>query len=118
ITITMTETFVDPKTGHTVPYKIQGYTAVVGTNPSASDVDDLKGIVSKGVLVGQGISGSLWGDPATKNAKTDAPTSTGYHLDAAKQAACVAGGGTVDTVLIGTGTSPLGGTATGLKFGW
>ena len=90
--------------------------ARTGVDPSANDVVDVKGMVTKGVAVGATVSGSLFEDGATKNAKTDPKTTTGYHLDPSKQLACQSGNGAIDTVLLGSGTSALGGTAAGLSF--
>ena len=111
LTITMSETFVDAKTGLTKPYQIQTYLRITGVDPSANDVVDVRGMVTKGVAVGATVSGSLFEDGATKNAKTDPKTTTGYHLDPSKQLACQSGNGAIDTVLLGSGTSALGGTA-------
>ena len=113
---TMTETTINPKTGLPMPYSIQAYVRIAGVEPSAADVIDIKGMVIKGVGVGSTVRGSLYEDAATKNLKTDPSTHTGYHLDAAKDAACQAGTGTVDIVLLGDGPSALGGNATGLSF--
>lgn len=117
MTINMTEI----NTTTAKPYQLQAYLRVAGVDPSAPDVVDVSGIVTKGVAVGASLLGSVAQDAVTKVSpapKVKPVGFTGYSLDSAKAAACQAGTGTIDTAQLSTGTSMLGGFATGLQFGF
>jgi hypothetical protein len=115
--ITMLE--INPAT--TKPWQIQAFLRIAGTNASAPDVSDVTGIVIKGPAVGATVLGSIAQSPVSKVLTVPNPKPvgyTGYAIDLAKGAACQAGTGTIDTVQITTGTSMLGGFATGLQYGF
>ena len=121
-TLTMTEINPLSPTG-TAPFKIQMQFRIAGVNASAADVQDVTGIIVKGPAVGATVLGSFAQAPITKVPLSLVPKPkpagwTGYTIDLAKGAACQAGTGTIDTVQLTTGTSTLGGYATGLQFGF
>jgi hypothetical protein len=102
-------------------WQIQAFFRIAGQNPSAPDVLDVSGIVIKGPAVGASVLGSVTYDPVSKVSPIPSPKPvgfTGYQLDLVKGAACQAGTGTIDTVQLTTGTSALGGYASGLQFGF
>jgi hypothetical protein len=121
-TLTMTEINPLSPTG-TSPFKIQAQFRIAGVNGSASDVFDVSGIVVKGPGVGATVLGSFVQSPVRKLTLAETPKPkpagfTGYVLAPEKGAACQSGTGTLDTVQLTTGSSPLGGYAVGLQFGF
>jgi hypothetical protein len=119
VSITMTE--INPASPTGAPFQVQAYFRFAGVDPSAADVQDVSGIVIKGPGVGASVLGSVAQDAISKVSPIPNPKPagfTGYFLDSAKAAACQAGTGTIDTVQLSTGTSPLGGYATGLEYGF
>ena len=83
----------DPTAGGTAPasYPLNGklgikegvngvttYVSILGFSPTAQDVVDIGGIVTKGDLVGAQVSGSLWEDPAVKDTVGDQATGVAF----------------------------------------
>jgi hypothetical protein len=123
VTITMSETYTDPKTGNVKPYQIQAYLRrSPGVDPTSPDISLYQGTVLKGlgpnsVGLGSTIVGTLFEDPIVK--AVPATTSpTGYVGASALLTQCKAGSATISTVEIGAGTSMFGGIASGLHFGY
>lgn len=135
ITYTMNETYVEPVTNITKPYKLQAQISVLGFDPNGADVIDISGIVLTGVSAGSNVSGSLWEDPAQKAVSPDkGDGNSGYRALTSSQASvallgCIDGtpnnvqmpgappGSGITTVLVGDGSSPtFSSPATGLSF--
>ncbi|HTL84537.1 MAG TPA: hypothetical protein VL856_05100, partial [Acidimicrobiia bacterium] len=123
LTITMSETYTNPVTLALTPYKIQAFVRrTPAVDAAAPDVSLYQGVLTKGigpnaVDAGATIVGTLFEDPVTKNVKP-VVTQTGYTDAHTKLTQCAAGAATLDTVLVGDGTSAFGGTGSGLVFGY
>jgi len=98
---------------------LQAYVRVTGFDPSAPDVIDLFGMVTKGDGVGATLSGNTFFDPVVKAGKGD-PTGVvkgAYYFDVSQiGTSCAAGGKPIATVYVGDGTSLLGSSADGISF--
>jgi hypothetical protein len=57
---------------------ITTYVSILGFSPTAQDVVDIGGIVTKGDMVGAQVSGSLWEDPAVKDTVGDVLLGTAF----------------------------------------
>ena len=64
--LTMNETYIDLISGLTKHYSAQAYLTVTGFDPAGPDVLDFEGIVTKGVMAGGIVSGSMWEVPVVK----------------------------------------------------
>jgi len=99
--------------------KNQSYVRVLGFDPSAPDVIDLTGVVTKGDGVGATISGSVFFDPVIKAGKGDPNgiPKNAYYFDVAQiSSPCGSGGAPIANVYSGDGTSLLGSPAAGIAF--
>ena len=140
VTWTFNETYFDPITLATKPYKMQAAVSILGiaANGDAADVISVGGIVLSGVNAGATLAtfatagaahSSIWEDPVSKTGGLTG-YNTGYELDLGSAAGCADGlqpgeTGTVGNanilqVLTGGGgastTSLLGSSANGILF--
>jgi len=140
VTWTFNQTYLDPVTNSTKPYKMQADLSITGiaANGDGVDVISAAGIVLSGVNAGATLAtfatagaahASIWEDPVSKTGGASG-YNTGYELDVHAAAGCVDGltGGETGTVgnanilqvLTGGGststTSLLGSPANGFIF--
>jgi hypothetical protein len=122
ITWKFSQTYTDLINAATKFYGMQADVVLLGFDPSQLDVVDLGGVVLTGVNAGGIVGGSIWEDPVSKTGGGSG-FNTGYELDLASAAGCAdttPNNANLTIVLSGgggaSGTSLLGGTATGLNF--